>query len=176
MKKKFLAIFSAFLASMLLTTSALAGGAVKLSSATFSLGSLIAKGTLLGLGNSNTYVVVLEASGPADITCINSGTNRVPGQSSPRISAIGQQLLSRDNGQLRNGKSDFDVETAPPEPVIWFEAGCPNANWVGQVDFVYWNEATIRVINTATQDVLLEAPFVCTTTRVPASVSCSSVP
>jgi hypothetical protein len=173
MKKKFLSLFYAFLAALLITTSVGAGGAVRLSSASFSLGSLIAKGTLIGLGRSGTYLVVLQASGPADITCINNGINSVPGQSSPRLSAIGHQLLSGNNGQLKNGKSDFDVETAPPDPVVWFEAGCPNANWVGQVDFVYWNEATISVIDTATNATLLEQHFACTTTRFPPTVSCT---
>ena len=173
MKKKFLSIIYAFLAALLITTSAGAGGAIKLSSATFSLGSLIAKGTLIGLGRAGTYLVVLKSSGPADISCINNGTNAVPGQSSPKISAIGQQLLSGNNGLLKNGKSDFDVETAPPAPVVWSDAGCPNSNWVGQVDFVYWNEATIIVIDTATTETLLEKHFTCTTTRFPPTVSCT---
>ena len=176
MRKKLSAIFYAFLAAVLFTTSVGAGGSVKLSSATFSLGSLIAKGTLIGLGNSGTYRVVLIASGPADITCVNLGGNQVPGQSSPRISAIGQQDLSGDNGLLKNGKSLFDVETVAPPPVVWIEAGCPNSNWVGYVDFVYWTAATISVIDTATGELLLEQHYVCTTTRYPATVSCTAVP
>ena len=177
MKKKFLSMIYAFLASVLFTTSALAGAAIKLSAPpTFSLGSLNAQGTFIGLGRSGTYLVGLNASGPADVTCINSGSNDVPGQSSPRVSAFGQQELSGDNGLLKNGKSDFEVETAQPLPVAWDEAGCPNPNWTGRVDFVYWENATLTVTDKATNTVLFTQDFVCTTTRFPPTVSCTPVP
>jgi hypothetical protein len=176
MKKKFLSIFYAFLATLLITTSAGAGGSVKLSSATFSLGSLIAKGILTGLGKSDTIRVVLSASGPADVTCTNGGSNAVPGQSSPKVSAFGQQDLSGSNGLLKNGKSEFDVETVDPETVAWKEAGCPNPTWTGYIDFIYWNAATITVRDTLTNAVLLEQRYVCTTTRYPSpAVSCTPV-
>jgi hypothetical protein len=176
MRKKFLSLFYAFLAAVLCTTSVSAGGSVKLSAApTFEIGSLIAKGTFLGLGKSGTYLVILEANGPAEITCVNFGTNDVPGQSSPRVSATGQQELSGDNGLLKNGKSSFDVETAPPAPVAWYDAGCPNANWTGRVDFVYWQNATLSVKDMATDLVLFTQDYVCTTTRDPAAVSCTAV-
>ena len=173
MQKKFISTFYAFLAALLITTSVAAGGAIKLSSATFSLGSLIAKGTLSGLGKSGTYRVVLVATGPADVTCVNNGTNTVLGQSSPRISALGRQELSGDNGLLKNGKSEFQVETDQPLPVAWDVAGCPNANWIGYIDFVYWDQATLSVIDTATNAVLLEQGYACTTTRYPPTVSCT---
>jgi len=176
MKKQFLSIFYAFLAAILITTSVGAGGSVRLSGATFSLGSLIAKGTLTGLGKSDTVKVVLSASGPADVTCSNGGTNTVPGQSSPRVSAFGQQDLSGNNGLLKNGKSLFDVETVDPTIVAWNEAGCPNANWTGYIDFIYWNAATITVRDIATNAVLLEQRYTCTTTRAPATVSCTAIP
>ena len=176
MKKKFLAIFSAFLASILLSTTALAGPGVKLSSVTFELGSLIAKGTLTGIGNTDTVRVVLVASGPADITCTNQGSNDVPGKSSPRVSAFGQQELTGGDGLPKNGKTPFEVETADPPPVPWYEAQCPNANWIGRVDFVYWNEATLSILDIATNTVLLEQKYSCTTTRFPATVSCTPVP
>jgi hypothetical protein len=176
MKNKVLSIFYAFIAAVLITTSAGAGGSVKLSGATFSLGSLIAKGTLTGLGKSDTIRVVLSASGPADVTCTNGGTNDVPGKSSPRVSAVGHQDLSGSNGLLKNGKSEFDVETNNPTSVTWDQAGCPNSNWTGQIDFIYWNAATISVIDIATNALLLEQKYVCSTTRSPATVTCSPIP
>lgn len=176
MKKKFISIFYAFLAAVLFTTSVGAGGSVKLSGATFSLGSLIAKGTLTGLGKSDTIRVVLESSGPADITCTNGGSNLVPGKSSPKVSATGQQILSGSSSLLKNGKSLFDVETVDPTSVTWDVAGCPNSNWVGAIDFIYWNEASISVIDIATETVLLKQNYACTTTRFPATVTCTPVP
>lgn len=175
MRKKFVAIFYAFLAAMLVTTSAGAGGSVKLSSATFRLGSLIADGTLIGLGKTTTTIVVLDASGPADITCTNPGRNPVPGRSSPRVFASGQQQVG-NNGLQKNGKSPFEVETDDPTIVPWNEAGCPNSSWTGHVDFIYWTEATIRVLDTATNAVLLEQQYTCTTTRFPPTVSCTPIP
>lgn len=177
MKKRLLSVFYAFLAAVLCTTSVLAGGSVKLSAApTFSLGSLIAQGTFIGLGKSGTYVVVLDASGPADITCTNGGSNDVPGQSSPKISASGHENLNGDNGFFKNGKSPFDVETVDPTTLMWDVAGCPNSNWTGRVDFIYWKNATISVYDTATKALLFKQDYTCTTTRYPAAVSCTAVP
>jgi hypothetical protein len=176
MKKKVLAGFYAFLVSVLLTTSALAGAAIKLSSVTFTLGSLVAKGTLSGLGKTDTIRVALVASGRADITCINLGGTAVPGQSSPRLTAIGHQNLTGINDLPKNGKTPFAVETGQPLPVVWYEAGCQNSNWIGYVDFIYWDEATLTVQDIATDTVLLEQKYTCTTTRFPAFVSCTAVP
>lgn len=176
MKNKVLSIFYAFIAAILITTSAAAGGSVKLSApATFSLGSLIAQGTFVGLGKSGAYLVVLDASGPADVSCTNNGSNAVPGQSSPKVSATGTQELSGDNGLLKNGKSSFDVETAPPPVLTWDVAGCPNANWTGQVDFVYWRNATLSVYDMASSSLLFKQDYLCDTTRYPAAVSCSAI-
>jgi hypothetical protein len=176
MKKNVLAIFYAFLATVLFTSSALAGGSVKLSGATFYLGSLIAEGTLTGLGNSETTRVVLDASGPADITCTNPGKNAVPGHSSPRLSASGKQDLGGINGLIKNGKSPFNVETDDPITVDWKAGGCPNSSWTAYVDFIYWEQATLSVFDIATNSLLLQQEYICTTTRYPASVSCMPVP
>jgi hypothetical protein len=176
MKMKVLSVFYAILASILLSTSALAGPAIKLSSVTFELGSLIAKGTLTGIGNTDTIRVVLVASGPADIICTNPGSNDVPGRSSPRLSAIGQQELTGGDGLPKNGKTPFEVETAAPPPVPWYEAECPNASWTAYVDFIYWNEATLIIQDVASNELLLEKLYTCTTTRFPAIVSCTPVP
>jgi len=61
MKKKILSILSVLLVATLLTSPVSAGGAVKLSGVQFKLGSLIANGTLTGLGNTDVSVV-LDAS------------------------------------------------------------------------------------------------------------------
>src|SRR5688572_13838591 len=116
MKKKVFSIIGALLAIILSTSTAFAGGSVRLgvsvrlSNETFSLGSLIAKGTLTGLGN-NDVTIVLDASGIPVITCTNPGSNDVLGHSSPRVSASGQQALPGNDPLRKNGKSLFTSET-----------------------------------------------------------------
>src|SRR6266542_1623336 len=109
MQKKILSLLSALLVLTLLTSPVSAGGAVKLSGVQFSLGSLIANGTLSGLGNTDVSVVI-DASGIPAVTCSNNGGNQVPGQSAPKISASGNQLLDGDSSVRKNGKSPFGVE------------------------------------------------------------------
>jgi len=169
MKKKLLPLLSVLLIVILMATPVSAGGAVKLSSVNFSLGSLIANGTLTGLGRTDV-TVVLDASGIPAITCSNPGGNAVPGQSSPRVSASGNQLLDGDSSIRKNGKSPFGVETDDPETIPWNQAGCPNANWTGHIDFIFWTDATITVLDAGTQALLLKRDYKCTTTLT--SVSC----
>ncbi len=170
MKKKFLSILSIFLIAAFLTSPVSAGPGIKLSGVGFSLGSLIAKGTLTGLGNQDVSVVI-DASGIPAISCINNGGNTVPGQSSPRVSASGNQFLDGDSPVRKNGKSPFGVETEDPEFIPWNEAGCPNAQWIGHIDFIFWTDATISIYDAATQVLQLKRDYKCTTTLT--SVSCT---
>ena len=175
--KKTISVLYAFLASILITTSALAGGSVKLSSVTFSLGSLIANGTLTGLGNSDV-TVVLYAKGIPEITCTNYGNSDVPGQSSPMVSASGRQVLPGNNPLRKNGKSPFGVETYNPS-LTWDEAGCPNSNWSARVDFVFWTEATLGIhlgFNNPDGPILASQNYTCETTRNPDHVTCTPLP
>lgn len=171
MEKKIYSLLSVFLIVMAMVTPVSAGGAVKLSSVSFRLGSLIADGTLTGLGNSDVSVVI-EASGIPAITCINFGGNQVPGQSYPKVSASGSQILDGDSPVRKNGKSPFGVETVDPETIPWDEAGCPNSNWTGHIDFIFWTDASIRVYSASTQALLLQKEYACTTTLT--SVICTS--
>lgn len=169
MKKKLLPLLSVFLMVVLMATPVSAGGAVKLSGVNFSLGSLIANGTLTGLGRTDVSVV-LDASGVPAITCSNLGGNAVPGQSSPKVAASGNQILDGDSPIRKNGKSPFGVETDDPETIPWDQAGCPNANWTGHIDFIFWTDATISVFDANTEALLLKKDYKCTTTLT--SVSC----
>jgi hypothetical protein len=170
MKKKIFSLWSVLLMVILLVTPVSAGGAVKLSSVRFSLGSLIAAGTLTGLGNTDVSVVI-DASGFPVVSCINSGGNRVPGQSFPMVSASGDQFLDGDSSIRKNGKSPFDVETVDPEFIPWDQAGCPNVNWMGHIDFIFWTDATISIFDASTQALLLQRDYSCTTTMT--SVTCT---
>jgi hypothetical protein len=170
MKNKLYSLVSVLLVLIVMATPVSAGGAVKVSGVSFSLGSLIANGTLTGLGNTDVSVVI-EASGIPAITCINFGKNRVPGQSYPKVSASGNQFLDGDSPVRRNGKCPFGVETIDPESIPWNEAGCPNANWTGHIDFIFWTDASISVFNASTQALLLKKEYTCTTTLT--GVSCT---
>lgn len=170
MKKKIYSLLSVFVVVMAMVAPVSAGGAVKLSSVSFRLGSLIADGTLTGLGRTDVSVVI-EASGIPAITCNNLGGNQVPGQSYPKVSASGTQILDGDSPVRKNGKSPFGVETVDPETIPWDEAGCPNANWTGHIDFIYWTDASISVYNASTQALLLKKDYACTTSLL--SVACT---
>lgn len=163
MKRKLYSLVSVFLMVIIMATPVSAGGAVKLSRVAFSLGSLIANGTLTGLGNTDVSVVI-DASGIPAITCVNLGGNQVPGQSYPKVSASGNQFLDGDSPVRKNGKSPFGVETVDPETIPWDEAGCPNANWVGQIDFIFWTDASISIFDASTQALLLQRDYACSTT------------
>jgi hypothetical protein len=169
MNRKLFSIFGALLIAILVVSTASAGG-IKLSGVSFSLGSLISQGTISGIGNTDV-TMVLDASGIPAVVCTNGGGNQVPGQSYPKVSAEGSQLLSGGNPLRKNGKSPFGVETQPPAPLTWDQAGCPNSNWTAQISFVYWTNATISVYDTVTQALLLTQNYVCTTTKT--TVSCT---
>lgn len=174
MKKRLFSLLSVLLVATLLVSPVSAGRGIGFS-ATFSLGSLIAKGFATGVGNTDV-TFELKAVGPADITCINNGSNSVPGQSSPRISATGKQDVLGSDPETKNGKTPFRTETDDPETVAWDVGGCPNPNWIGHVDFIYWTDATISIYATNTGDLLTKQDYTCTTTRFPATVSCTPVP
>ena len=170
MKKSILSIIVSALIAALIFATAFAAG-IKFT-ATFSLGSLIANGTISGIGNTDV-TMVLDASGIPVITCVNNGGNRVPGQSSPKVSARGSVLLPGDSTVRKNGKSPYGVETQPPAPLTWQQAGCPNSNWTAQITFVYWTNATISVYNTGAGVLLAKQNYACKTT--PTSVSCTPI-
>jgi len=175
MKTKIFSLLIVSLLVVLMVTPVSAGPGIGLSGVKFSLGSLIADGFVTKLGNTDV-TVVLDASGIPAITCTNFGRKDVPGQSSPKISATGQQSLDGGNDFTKNGRSPFNVETVDPVSLPWNEAGCPSANWSARIDFIYWTNATIRVYDSATNTLQLTQNYTCTTTRNPASVSCTPVP
>jgi hypothetical protein len=175
MKTKISSLLIVSLLVILMASPVSAGPGIGLSGARFSLGSLIAQGTLTKLGNTDVNVM-LDGSGIPAITCTNHGRNDVPGQSSPKVSAAGRQSLLGNSPVRKNGKSPFDVETVDPTSVPWDAAGCPNSNWTARIDFIFWTNATIRVYDIATNTLQVEQNYKCSTTRTPPSVSCTPVP
>jgi len=173
MRRKILVVFLLIITISLQSTDGYAGGSVKLSGVSFSLGSLIANGTLIGLGNTDVSVT-LDASGIPVVTCTNQGGNQAPGQNPPKVSASGLATLYGVDLAQKNGKSPFEAETDEPSPFLTgLAGGCPNNNWAAEIDFVYWTEATITVKSLITGAVLAQQDYTCTTTRT--TVTCTPV-
>lgn len=175
MSKRLLSIASGVLIAILAFSNAFAGN-IKLSSVTFSIGSLDANGGLTGLGNTNV-ILVLDASGPAGVICTNNGLNQVPGQSSPKVFAEG---TTKPNTSLtKNGSTPFGVKADVPygTPLDWQAGGCPNANWTAQITYVYWTNATIIVKDAVSGFVYLQKSYTCITTpsapAKPTTVTCT---
>lgn len=176
MKRKISSFLIALLAAILLTSTVFAGK-ISFSNVQFELGSLIAKGTLKGLGNDDVDVK-LDASGFPAVICTNQGGNQAPGQNPPKVSVSGQQHIDpKENPPIeKNGKSPFNVRTNPPpspEELDPIEYGCPNENWTAKIDFIFWTDATINVFDPYTGDLLASQDYTCTTTRD--SVTCELV-
>ncbi len=174
MRSKIFSILCVILIISLQATNASAGGSVRLSGVSFGLGSLIANGTLTGLGVTDVSVI-LDASGIPVVTCTNQGGNQASGQNAPKVSATGQKSLLGTDPVRKNGKSPFGVETQDPAPFLSGSAGgCPNDNWTATIEFVYWTAATITVKSLPTGAILLKQDYTCTTTLT--SVSCTPKP
>ncbi len=174
MRRKFISLVSLLVVVCLTATSVFAGDVHFDGPVVFDLGSLIANGTLVGLGKTDV-TVTLTATGIPAVTCTNLGGNQAPGQNPPKVSASGKQFLAALN-YSKNGKSLFGVETNNPDtnnlPAVQF--GCPNNNWSASIDFVYWTNATITVYVMNTTNVLLKQNYICNTTNT--TVSCAPAP
>jgi len=169
MKKKLFSILTVLVVASVLVSPVSARPGIGLS-ATFSLGSLIASGTLSRLGPTDV-TVVLDATGIPVITCTNKGGNSAPGQSSPKISASGSQFLDGDDIS-KNGKAPFETETDDPETIPWDVAGCPNSSWTAHIDLILWTDAVITVKDVL-ENVLISQQYTCDPAlQTATSVSC----
>ncbi len=156
MKRKLYTLLTAILITILSTSTVSAGG-LKLSGASTSLGSLIFKGYLSGLGNTN-WVVVQNSQGHAMVLCTNYGGNAAPGQNYPHTNGVGQTSLPGNDPLRKNGKSPFSVESASYyethptllDPVV--DGGCPNYNWTASVIFIFWDSTTIYAFDPSVYD------------------------
>jgi hypothetical protein len=175
MRKILLALFGVLLVTLLVVLPALAGEP-HFSSVRFSLGSLIADGTVAGLGKEDV-TVILTASGIPETTCTNQGGNSAPGQNPARVSASDGDVLPGNDPLRKNGKSPFSTEAIPPTSLAGLVGGCANNNWTATINFVYWTQATLQVVKTSDPSTVLEVQnYKCTTTKLPASVTCTRIP
>lgn len=167
LRRKVISILSVLLVLSISSSVAFAGSIHLSSPVSFTTGSLIADGTLAGLGNANVNII-LEGRGTGVATCTNNGGNTAPGQNPVQVDVQGIESIPAT--LIQNGSTPFHVETAEP---IWptaQQAGCPNTNWRVTSFFVYWTSAIITVKDLSGV-VLFQQKFTCTTTTT--SVSCT---
>lgn len=134
MKKKLSTILAVLMIAMFTISVADAGPGIKISSADFSLGSLIADGTLNGTDKA-TVTVVLTAEG----TCT------IDGETGPVFANDSQVLLGNEENEEseeKNTKRQFYLEAYD------LVRGCSN-DTEGSDGFVFWTKATISVYNGA---------------------------
>ena len=115
--------------------------------------------SLLGLGNGDV-LITLTAQADVTSTCTNQGGNETPGQNPAPITVSGSQAIPE--GELKNGKTLFDVTTVPPVTIIPGAPDCPNTNWSEKITDLSFTSAVITV----------EQPFGTTVL----TVSCTFVP
>src|SRR5581483_3396856 len=107
MQKNLVRVLIGILAVVLISTPLFAAGIHF--SANFNLGSLIAYGSVYGIGNTDV-TSTLNASGIPQVICQNQGGNRAPGQNPPRVSAEGSDFLPGNDTARKNGKAPYSDE------------------------------------------------------------------
>jgi len=180
MKKKFFSMMAVLLITILMTSTVSAGAAIKLSKTVdWTLGSLDASGFVFGLGYTDV-TVVLNARGIPEVICTNQGGNQAPGQNPAELAATGSQVLPGDDPLRKNGRSPFSVSAEPPATLPGSQGGCPNDNWIAEITFVFWTNATISVYQGTDPNnlgpLLEQQNYTCVTTHNPDSVTCTPVP
>ena len=130
MKNKFSTILAVLVIALLTISTADAGGGIKISNSTFSLGSLITDGFVTGTGQS-TITVVLSAQG----TCT------IDGESVPVFATGSQTLFGNKESETENHKRPFHVETSFQDP-----SNCSNDPDL-EDGFVFWTQASISVFS-----------------------------
>lgn len=182
MQKNLVRFLVGLLAVVLLTTPLFAAGIHF--NATFSLGSLIAKGYVSGIGNTDV-TSTLDASGIPQVICQNQGGNQAPGQNPSRVSAEGTDFLPGNDTSRKNGKAPYADEAKWNNNQVLVapgsQWGCPNDNWTAFVGpFVFWDTAKLTFTDANTGALLGSQNYSCVTTAAtkskPASVTCTAVP
>jgi hypothetical protein len=101
--------------------------------------TVLCSGKVAGLGGT-TFTITVEASGTAEVVCINPGGNRAPGQDTEvTVSGSSGPLPTPRNGQFRYSLESDDPEPLPPTPT------CPNASWTPDIVDVTFGDATISL-------------------------------
>jgi hypothetical protein len=98
-----------------------------------------------GLGGT-TFEVTIDATGTAEVVCINPGGNRAPGQDTEvETEGTTGELPTPRNGSARVTLSTDDPEPLPPTPT------CPNRSWTPDIVDVAFTEATLTLFENGVQ-------------------------
>lgn len=96
-------------------------------------------GSVAGLGGT-TFEIHIEATGIAEVVCINPGGNRAPGQDTEVTVEGGTDPQPTP----RNGRYNFSITTDSPDPLPPTPT-CPNAQWTAEVVDVAFTTATLSL-------------------------------
>ena len=110
--------------------------------------TLVASGSLSGLGNGDVLITV-EAVGDPTAVCINpsqkDGKDQKPaGQNPAEIVLTGTEAIPEE--EVKNGNTPFGpIETEAPESPVPGAPDCPGGNWSEVITGVSFTSATITV-------------------------------
>ncbi len=96
-------------------------------------------GSVAGLGGT-TFEITVEATGTAEVVCINPGGNRAPGQDTTVTVEGSTDPLPTP----RNGRYNFTIMTDDPGPLPSTPT-CPNANWTAEIVDIHFTTATLSL-------------------------------
>jgi len=161
MKKTLSTILTLLLITTLTITTADAGPGIKITSADFGLGSLIASGILKGTGQSDV-TVVLKAEGTCQVVPFQEGLEVELEDVS--VIAAGNDVLE-GSGESGTGKKNtrraFDVET-DQQVQSRYDQLCDNdPKNTEDPQFIKWTKATIFVYSGIVEDVCDAVPEAC---------------
>ena len=105
---------------------------------------LHAEGKMVGLGSTDSTVVI-EATGVPVVTCTNQGGIQAPGQNPPSVTTSGEQQIGITQ-ITKNGSAQIDITTELPSVHLpESQMGCPNDNWTASIVGIQFTHATVSV-------------------------------
>jgi hypothetical protein len=106
---------------------------------------VVASGIAQGIG-SDIYTVRISASGDPLVTCTNQGGTQAPGQN-PAVTVLGDTAIGGDPSN-RKGKYEFLVGEDSIDPLdIISSTACPNDNWTARLDFIFWTDIELSLVD-----------------------------
>lgn len=176
MKRKLYTLTMVLLIAMLAVTPVYAGGI----SGSWGLGSIKFDGNAFGFSGYGFIQLSLEAKGNVHLSCVDPGNNGniVPGQN-PVLAIDANATPFVVNSDI-NGKFPIHLESDVASSLFTpEEVGCPNSNWIVQIDWIDWTWANITVqdLDDATMlpngNIIWSKNYACTTT--PTTIDCKGI-
>ena len=105
--------------------------------------TLTGTASLAGLGNEDLYITI-EAQGLASSVCISpGGSTQPPGQNPAPVTLSGAVSIPKQ--EIKNGSVKFTITTEGPDNPIPGAPGCPNPNWIQEINDIDFSDAKIIV-------------------------------